>query len=80
MLASALAVRTRVGRLPDGISLRRLLGVAMVAGIGFTVSLFVGGLSFTDTRLDDAKFAILAASLVSASAGAFWIRMTSARE
>ena len=46
-----------------------LLGVGMVAGIGFTVSLFVAGLSFTAARLDDAKFAILAASLVSATRG-----------
>jgi NhaA family Na+:H+ antiporter len=79
MLASALAVRSGVGRLPDGISLGRLVGVALVAGIGFTVSLFVAGLSFTGTRLDEAKFAILAASVVSATAGALWIRLTSAR-
>jgi NhaA family Na+:H+ antiporter len=79
MLASALAVRSGVGRLPDGISLGRLVGVALVAGIGFTVSLFVASLSFTGTRLDEAKLAILAASVVSATAGALWIRLTGAR-
>ena len=79
MLASALAVRTGLSRLPDGVSFRRLLGVGMIAGIGFTVSLFVAGLSFTGARLDDAKFAILAASVVSATVGALWIRFTSAR-
>jgi Na+:H+ antiporter, NhaA family len=80
MLASALAVRTGIGRLPDGVSFRRLLGVGMVAGIGFTVSLFVAGLSFTGERLDDTKFAILAASVVSATVGALWIRFTNARD
>jgi NhaA family Na+:H+ antiporter len=79
LLASALAVRIRVSRLPDGVSYGRLLGVGMIAGIGFTVSLFVAGLSFTGARLDDAKFAILAASVVSAILGALWIRFTSRR-
>ena len=79
MLASGLAVRTGVGRLPDGITLRGLIGVGMVAGIGFTVSLFVAGLSFEAGRLDDAKFAILAASLVSATAGALWIQFANRR-
>ncbi len=80
MLASALAVRTGIGRLPESVSFRRLLGVGMVAGIGFTVSLFVAGLSFTGERLDDTKFAILAASVVSATTGALWIRFTNARD
>ncbi len=79
MLASGLAVRTGVGRLPDGITLRGLTGIGMVAGIGFTVSLFVAGLSFEAGRLDDAKFAILAASLVSATAGALWIQFANRR-
>jgi NhaA family Na+:H+ antiporter len=79
VVASAIAVRTGVSRLPDGVSFRRLLGVGMIAGIGFTVSLFVAGLSFAGERLDDAKFAILAASVVSATIGALWIRLTSAR-
>jgi NhaA family Na+:H+ antiporter len=80
MLASAIAVRSGVSRLPDGVSFQLLLGAGLVAGIGFTVSLFVAGLSFNGARLDDAKFAILAASVVSATAGALWIRFACGRE
>jgi NhaA family Na+:H+ antiporter len=79
MLASAIAVWTGIGRLPEDVSFRRLFGVGMVAGIGFTVSLFVADLAFTGTRLDDAKFAILLASLASATAGALWIRFAGRR-
>ena len=42
---------------------------ARVAGIGFTVSLFITGLAFDDPLQDDAKIGILAASIVSALAG-----------
>jgi NhaA family Na+:H+ antiporter len=78
-IASALAVRTGVSRLPEDTSFRRLLGVGMVAGIGFTVSLFVAGLSFDGARLEYAKFAILASSLASAIAGGLWIRFANRR-
>jgi NhaA family Na+:H+ antiporter len=79
VLASVVAVRTGAGRLPDGVSYRHLFGVGLVAGIGFTVSLFVAGLAFRDARLDDVKVAILAASATSAVVGALWIRFTSHR-
>ena len=47
------------------------MGVGAVAGIGFTVSLFITGLAFDDTAIqDDAKIGILAASIIAALAGA----------
>jgi NhaA family Na+:H+ antiporter len=64
--ATALALRLGAGRLPAGVRLAHVLPVGAVAGIGFTVSLFVAELSFTGTALDEAKTAILVASLVSA--------------
>lgn len=66
-----LAVRLGLGRLPDGARWGHLVGVGAVAGIGFTVSLFITGLAFEDpgTQLD-AKTGILVASVVSAVAGA----------
>jgi Na+:H+ antiporter, NhaA family len=67
--ASALAVRFRVGRLPDGISFRHLAGVATLGGIGFTVSLFVTDLAFRGTAFSDAKISVLAASVLAAIAG-----------
>jgi NhaA family Na+:H+ antiporter len=67
--ASALAVRFRIGRLPDGISLRHLAGVATLGGIGFTVSLFVTDLAFRGTAFSDAKIGVLAASTLAAIVG-----------
>jgi len=67
---SWLAVRFGLGRLPDGASWGHVVGVATVAGIGFTVSLFITGLAFDTVSLqDDAKIGTLVASIVAAAAG-----------
>lgn len=69
--AIALAVRLGVGRLPEGVTMRHVLGMAGLAGIGFTVSIFVAELAFTDHGLaDQAKIGVLAASLLAALLGA----------
>lgn len=68
---SWIAVRSGVGRLPDGARWGHVMGVGAVAGIGFTVSLFITGLAFDDVAIqDDAKIGILAASILAALAGA----------
>ena len=68
---SWIAVRLGFGRLPDGVRWGHVIGVGAVAGIGFTVSLFITGLAFDDTAIqDDAKIGILAASIIAALAGA----------
>jgi len=68
--AVAIAVALRLGRLPPGVRPRQIVGVAAVAGIGFTVSLFIAELSFEGTRnLGDAKIGILAGSLLSGVIG-----------
>jgi Na+:H+ antiporter, NhaA family len=62
--ATLLAQRTGLGVLPVGVSLRQLVAVAAVAGIGFTVSLFVTSLAFTSSALvAEAKIGVLAASI-----------------
>ena len=73
MLATAFAVRFRLGRVPDGVSFRHVIGAGCVAGIGFTVSLFVADLSFGGVMLSEAKTGILAASVVSATVGSVWL-------
>ena len=67
---SWLAVRLGVARLPDGVRWAHVVGVSAVAGIGFTVALFISGLAFDGQVLDDAKLGVLAASLVASVAGA----------
>ncbi|MBW1640627.1 Na+/H+ antiporter NhaA [Microbacterium resistens] len=77
---TALVTRTTPLRLPDGILLRDLVPVAMLTGIGFTVSLLIAGLSFDETGpADAAKLAVLAGSLLSATAAAVSLRVAAAR-
>ncbi len=68
---SWLGTRSGVASLPTGVTWRQILGVGMLGGIGFTMSLFVANLAFgaTDT-LEIAKVGILAASIISGIAGA----------
>ena len=66
-----LAVRLGLGQLPRGVGWTQLVGVAAVAGIGFTVSLFVAGLAFEAPVLQEAaKLGVLAGSLVASALGA----------
>lgn len=72
---SYLAVRLGVGALPDGVTQRHMLGVSAVAGIGFTVSLFIAGLAFSDAALvEAAKMGILIASVVAGVLGGLLLR------
>jgi Na+:H+ antiporter, NhaA family len=60
---SWLALRLRIGTLPRGMSLRHLVVLGVVAGVGFTMALFISQLAFTDMRLlAAAKLGVLAAS------------------
>ena len=66
-----LAVRMGWGRLPVGVRWAQVVGVAAVAGIGFTVSLFVTGLAFDEGAVvRQAKLGTLLASLIAATLGA----------
>ena len=69
--AAWIAVKLNLGRLPAGVSWRVILGGSAVAGIGFTVSLFIAGLAFTESQLvDEAKIGVLVASVVAGTLGA----------
>jgi NhaA family Na+:H+ antiporter len=66
-----LAARMRIAARPAGTSWRQVYGMALLAGIGFTMSLFIGGLAFPDAPglADQVKIGVLAGSIVSALAG-----------
>ncbi|NCG22822.1 MAG: Na+/H+ antiporter NhaA, partial [Actinobacteria bacterium] len=69
--ATWIAVKSGISRLPRGASFTHVVGLAAIAGIGFTVSLFIAGLAFPagSGAIDEAKLGILAASLLAAVIG-----------
>lgn len=70
LLTSFLTVKLKISSLPKDLSWKHLMGLGMLAGIGFTMSIFVALLSFDESLLQDqAKFAILLASTVAGVAG-----------
>ncbi|CAN5661429.1 sodium/proton antiporter NhaA [soil metagenome] len=73
--AAWLAVRTGIAELPQGITWRHMLGVGVLAGMGFTMSLFIASLAFVNpAMLATAKLAILLASLLAGGAGFILLR------
>ena len=75
LLVCWLMLKTRLGRMAEGVTFKHLAGAACLAGIGFTMSLFVNGLAFADPDLEQqAKLGILAASLISGVLGVLVLR------
>jgi Na+:H+ antiporter, NhaA family len=80
VLFTWLAVRFRLGRLPAGTRWGHIFGLGAVAGIGFTVSLFISSLAFEPGQLqDDAKMGILIASAIAALLGTVVFAIVSRR-
>jgi len=74
-LFSFLAVKLKIAGMADGLTWRGIAGVGLLAGVGFTVALFLSGLSFEDEPLvATAKVAVLVASLASGVIGYFYLR------
>jgi Na+:H+ antiporter, NhaA family len=79
MGASWLAVKCGWAAWPDGASLVQMYGAALLCGIGFTMSLFIGGLAFTSDDLQNAvKLGVFSGSALAAVAGFLVLRFTGA--
>jgi NhaA family Na+:H+ antiporter len=75
-----LAVATGLGRLPDGTTWRHVVGLGALGGIGFTVSLFITNLAFTDQQMADiARVGIFAGSLLAGVVGALVLLRAASR-
>ena len=61
-------------RWPEGMDGRAMLGLGMLSGIGFTMSLFIASLAYTDMRYEEAVLGVLAASVCAAILGMLWLR------
>ncbi|MBB5439239.1 NhaA family Na+:H+ antiporter [Pedobacter sp. AK017] len=69
-LFSWAAVKLKLGSLPSRSGWKHIIGLGMLAGIGFTMSIFISLLSFSDVlHVTEAKFAVLCASVLSGIAG-----------
>jgi len=78
--AAWIATRLRLADLPDGVQWRHISGTAALAGIGFTVSLFITGLAFDQSAtVDEAKLGIFVASLIAAIGGGIILRRSPER-
>ena len=76
-LFSFIAVSLGLSTLPPGLKWKNIIGVGTLAGIGFTMSIFITLLAFDDqTIVNDSKIAILLASLISGTVGFIWLKLT----
>lgn len=74
-------VKGGVARLPEGTNWAQLYGISALAGIGFTMSLFIGSLNFeTDAQMNAVRIGVLVGSLVSALVGYAVLRASPARD
>ncbi|NVD44729.1 Na+/H+ antiporter NhaA [Qipengyuania atrilutea] len=74
------AVRAGLAPLPEGASWMQIYGLSLLCGIGFTMSLFIGGLAFPDpATLDMVRIGVLSGSIVAALAGYVVLRFAKDR-
>lgn len=75
ILFSYLAILFGLAKLPKELSMKKLLGAGFLGGIGFTMSIFITLLAFEDNEIiNNAKFMILVASLLSGIVGFLWLK------
>jgi NhaA family Na+:H+ antiporter len=80
-LATWLAVKVRIADLPEGVTWKQVHGANILAGIGFTMSLFVASLAFNDPHhVAQAKVGILTGSVLSGVIGYFFLTSTDERQ
>lgn len=78
IVAAALLMRgAGLARFPEGMDLRAMLGLGILCGIGFTMSLFIGSLAFAQSpaHYTEGVAGVLAASVVTAIAGMLWLHL-----
>lgn len=79
-LFSLLSVKLKIAELPQGTKWLQILALGVIAGIGFTMSIFIDGLAFEDESIANiGKVAILGTSFLAAAIGLAALRLTSAK-
>lgn len=78
IVGMALLMRaTGIARFPEGMDLRAMIGLGLLCGIGFTMSLFIGSLAFVRSPLHytESVIGVLMASVIAAVLGLVWLRL-----
>ncbi|MEJ2195047.1 MAG: Na+/H+ antiporter NhaA [Ignavibacteriaceae bacterium] len=74
---SWIAVKLKLGSLPEGVNWKKIYAAGILAGIGFTMSLFIAGLAFSnETLIDLSKIGVLTGSLLSGIVGYILLKST----
>jgi len=75
---SYLSIKLKIAELPKQASFKAIIGIAILSGVGFTMSLFIGGLAFHDNDIfmNSAKMGIIAGSIVSGIVGYIILRLS----
>jgi NhaA family Na+:H+ antiporter len=77
LLFCFLLIKLKWGSLPAGISIKHLAGAGILAGIGFTMSIFIANLAFKDSgTIQSSKIAVLTGSVLACIIGLLWLRVT----
>jgi len=72
-------VKKKIADLPRGVNWHKMIGAGLLAGIGFTMSIFISTLAFTDPAPQDiAKISVLLASLIAMVGGFLWMKLEKA--
>lgn len=70
-----LLVKTKLADLPKEVNFKHIFGASLLAAVGFTMSLFISNLAFTDSLLvEEAKYGILITSVVAGVLGVFYLK------
>ena len=73
-----LMIKTGMAKMPHGANVLHIYGIACLAGVGFTMSLFIGGLSYADpSMMNDVRLGVLSGSVVSGIVGYFALILAS---
>lgn len=76
-----ICVKTKLANLPDMAGWKHMIGVGMLGGIGFTMSIFISMLSFKDpVFIEEAKFAVLIGSLISGTCGYLYLSFVAKKD
>jgi len=81
-LFSLISIKLKLASLPEGTNFKHVIGIAILSGVGFTMSLFIGGLAFggNSVFIDSAKIGIIAGSTISGIVGYIILRLASIKK